>query len=379
MKPGFAISLGAHLALIGWAAFDGVFNEPPAPGLRVSTVEVLSEAEFAALTDPAAGSPQPVVDTALTAPSPPEIATPEPAITPSDPTPPPRPAPEPDRVDAPPEEVVPDLSDLTDPAPETEVTAVAPPSPPTPNVPEGAALTLSPDAQPSPRPAPRIAPTAAPAPQVDTALTESPETALLPDPAPADPLEPEPEEEPSALPEATTQTVPDPQEEEAGPVVAALAPRGSPRPSPRPNRPAPAPSDTAASAEQDTPARPSEQAADADGIGAAPVGPPLTGGERDALRLAVQRCWNLGTASTEALRTTVTVYLRMAPDGRPEAGSLRLAGFSGGSEAAARIAYDAARRAILRCGQSGYDLPPEKYAQWQEIEMVFRPDGMRLR
>jgi hypothetical protein len=41
--------------------------------------------------------------------------------------------------------------------------------------------------------------------------------------------------------------------------------------------------------------------------------------------------------------------------------------------------FEVARRAIIRCGKGGYPLPPEKYAQWKELELVFDPSGMRLR
>ena len=54
-------------------------------------------------------------------------------------------------------------------------------------------------------------------------------------------------------------------------------------------------------------------------------------------------------------------------------------GFDGGSEAAANQAYEAGRRAIIICGDKGFSLPPEKYEQWKDIEMVFDPKGMRLK
>lgn len=110
-----------------------------------------------------------------------------------------------------------------------------------------------------------------------------------------------------------------------------------------------------------------------------PTGPPLTSVERDGLRLAVGQCWNFGALSRDAARVTVTVWMQMMPDGRPISDSLRLIDFDGGSQAAADQAYQVARRAILRCGSQGYPLPQEKYAQWQEIEMVFNPEKMRGR
>ena len=88
-------------------------------------------------------------------------------------------------------------------------------------------------------------------------------------------------------------------------------------------------------------------------------------------------CWNVGSLSTEAMQTTVVVAVDMTPDGKPEIGSIRMLSFSGGSEAAARRAYETARRAIIRCGATGYNLPSEKYEQWREIEMTFNPENMR--
>ena len=43
------------------------------------------------------------------------------------------------------------------------------------------------------------------------------------------------------------------------------------------------------------------------------------------------------------------------------------------------LAFQAARRAILRCQETGYSLPPDKYEQWKTIEMTFNPEQMRLR
>ncbi|TNF59642.1 MAG: energy transducer TonB, partial [Rhodobacteraceae bacterium] len=112
---------------------------------------------------------------------------------------------------------------------------------------------------------------------------------------------------------------------------------------------------------------------------AAPSGPPLSAGEKDALRVAVSSCWNVGSLSTEALGTTVVVTVTMTEDARPVNASIRMTGFSGGSEGAARQAFEAARRAIIRCGANGFALPVEKFDQWREIEMTFNPESMRIR
>jgi hypothetical protein len=111
----------------------------------------------------------------------------------------------------------------------------------------------------------------------------------------------------------------------------------------------------------------------------APLGPPLTQGEREALRVAVSRCWNVGSLSSEALATTVVVAVGMRPDGTPDAATIRLVSSEGGAGPAVRQAFEAARRAIIRCGAQGFPLPAEKYDRWREIEMTFNPEAMRIR
>jgi hypothetical protein len=105
----------------------------------------------------------------------------------------------------------------------------------------------------------------------------------------------------------------------------------------------------------------------------------MTAGEKDALRIAVQACWNVGSLSTDALRVTVVVAATLAENGVPDAGSIRMIEAQGGSDTAARQAFEAARRAVLRCGARGFNLPPEKYEQWRNIELVFNPEKMRIK
>lgn len=112
---------------------------------------------------------------------------------------------------------------------------------------------------------------------------------------------------------------------------------------------------------------------------AAPSGPPMSAGEKDVLRVAVSSCWNVGSLSSDALKTTVTLGVSMTPDGKPVSGSVTLLGSEGGTAAAAKQAYETARRAIIRCGARGYDLPADKYEQWKEIEMTFNPERMRIK
>ena len=106
--------------------------------------------------------------------------------------------------------------------------------------------------------------------------------------------------------------------------------------------------------------------------------PLQSSGQRDGLRVAVPECWNVGALSMDTLGLTVTVAASMQPDGMPDAGSIRLTDAEGGSGAAVERAFYAARRAIIRCGQDGYDLPPGDYDKWRDVELIFAPDSMRV-
>ena len=118
-------------------------------------------------------------------------------------------------------------------------------------------------------------------------------------------------------------------------------------------------------------------AVEEDGGGRAALGPPLSRGEKDGLRLQIEACWNIGSLSREAQRTAVSVQFSMSADGMPDADSVRMIAFDGGSDAAAAQAFEAARRAILRCALQGdgYNLPAEKYGRWRDTIIDFRPQG----
>jgi len=67
----------------------------------------------------------------------------------------------------------------------------------------------------------------------------------------------------------------------------------------------------------------------------------------------------------------VTVGFTMTPDAKPEINSIRLINAEGGTGAAVDRAYETARRAIIRCGSSGFGLPADKYDQWRGVEVKF--------
>lgn len=102
--------------------------------------------------------------------------------------------------------------------------------------------------------------------------------------------------------------------------------------------------------------------------------PLLTSGERDALRAAVLSCWNVGALSDEAMNTTVTAFFQVQADGTVDAGSIEIREPRiGGSDEAISQSFEAARRALLRCGADGLGVPTGEY------ELTFSPESVRIR
>lgn len=338
MQTGHYISGALHLGILGWMLIGGWFWRAPPPAVSsAADVTLISEAE---LQSYAATTPE----VAPAAPELTEIETPESSV------------PDVDVAEAAPQTpATPEPVELS-PEPEPETPPSAPPPPEAPRV----APEIAPEPSPQAETAPEVQEATTPepseqvveeaqeetAPEAATAqiITEATETS---EPPVQDPI---PTTRPKARPRQLAETAPDPTPDPvADAVAAAVAEAAEPRASTR------------------TP--------DA----ALPVGPPMTGSEKDALRVAVQGCWNVGSLSTEAMQVTVTVGVSMDRKGKPVQGSIRMLDSQGGSSAAANQAYETARRAIIRCGARGYDLPVEKYAQWQEIEMTFNPERMRIK
>lgn len=373
MDTGTKISGAAHVVLIGWALLGGQFDSEPLP-MATQEVAIISAEDFAALTT----QPEtPELTTEPQAPQAPEDTSETPDVSSREDT---RPEPvQPEAQEVPEQETLPE-ADPTPLPPEAEVredvATLVTPALPEPDT----ALTTE---RPVPRPVERVAPepVAAPPPDVRPDPVPVPDTA--PDPQAETPREEEVARQPE---EAVDEIVPEPD-----PQVSTLAPSVAPRPPrTRPRPPAPRVAETAPP--QETPTQ-QPQPDRSDAVAAAlsealqpaeseaqgePAGPPLSLGEKDALRVAVSNCWNAGSLSTAAAATTVVVGVDMARDGRPVVSSIRLVSSSGGSGDAVSKAFEAARRAIIRCGARGYDLPAEKYAHWREVEMTFALKRVRV-
>ena len=380
-------SLVGHGLVLGFALLGGWSRDvpPPPPTIDVTLVSASDLAAFASTTPEPGDAPGEIA-----APATPEDVVP--VTAPAD-APPPAAAPEP--APEPTAEPVPEASEPLPPQPAPPPTEAPVTPEPAPPADEPGATLLTNDA-PRARSADRVAPTPAPppppeatpddtvrelaAPAEQPAETPPAEAATAPEAAGDVPAsealdEPIPDEitapTPSETPGTQLSRSPRPAGRPERPVRAAEA---EPAPTPPATPPADAQSaaidDLLANLAEDTPAAP---AAASD----LPVGPPLTQGERDGLRLAVQRCWNIDPGSPAA-SVVVTVGFSLDQQGRVDQGSIDQVAATGPDDARGD-AFARARRAILRCQGEGYDLPVEKFAQWRDIEITFNPADMRLR
>ena len=107
-----------------------------------------------------------------------------------------------------------------------------------------------------------------------------------------------------------------------------------------------------------------------------PSGPPLTGREKGALVLAVQKCWTPPIGVQNARDLKVTLLVELNEQGKITGGPT-LVSPSGSLKGVLKQAFEAGRRALLRCGP--YDLPKDKYEQWKDIEVTFNPQNLVMR
>ena len=379
MQTGTKISVAGHGLLITWALVGGWLNPEPLP-FQSQDVSIISAEEFARLSEQQAA---PEVADEPVAPQEPAATESTPAI-PERPTPTPEPPVQPEPIETPAED-----AEAEPPAPEPvpEVPSIIPDAPDVPEIVTDLPQTAEPETA---QQTDRVAPEPVRPPEPDTQISDVVQEEVAPD---AGAEANQPVQEATAPEAASDRIVTEAEADDAEPT----APLASVRPRTRPNRPQPEPeaeTQTAAREEETSPSpEPNpevESSAVDDALAEAlagsgeveapePSGPPMTRGEKDALRVAVSQCWNVGSLSSEALRTSVVVGVTLSREGMPDIGSIRMLSSSGGSDSSAKQAYEAARRAIIRCGSRGFDLPADKYAQWRDIEMTFNPEGMRIR
>ncbi len=367
MRLGAWVSGLGHGGLFLWLIIGGFFvAREDIADFTITDVSIISAEEFAAMqpSSPETGS------------APAALAQPEIEETP--PTPVVQDEPEVPQPAAPTE---PEATPLPVPEPETPVIVdeSVPISPEEPEV--ATAPELDPDAVPVPEEAERVAPEAVETPDPDVVIDETDQAQTAPSEEPVTVVEEAQEE--TARPPSAEEIVTEAEE------PTAAAPTQSVRPATRPRRPPP----TVVAEPEEQPTVPglqeaisgavaeanSENAVEDNANPGVGSGPPITQGEKEGFILAIRQCWNVGALSSDSLRVTVVVGVAMLPDGKPDNGSIQMLSSDGGSGAAVRQAFEAARRAIIRCGVNGYDLPREKYAQWKQVQITFNPERMRIK
>jgi hypothetical protein len=393
MYTGQIISGAGHGALILWLLLGNwLFSPPPPEELPVVSGQLISSADFEALQAAAranaATSPEPAVEE-----PPPEPVVEEPPPEPVVEEPPPEPVVE----ERPPEPVVEEVPPEPEEVPEGE-TGFAEPSP----------LPASDNPQPVPNPLADARPRLRPADIIrQVPVEETPDVAVSEAPTPEvseeatdEPVVEQPPQEEAAPEAAATELVPEQPEEV---VEQVLAPTSSPRPRARPRQVAaaepeepeqPATEETSSEAQEDpTPEQPAEDPlADvlADVVAEESTDTPTEGGgttrslgeslnaaEMNGLANTINRCWDLGAASTAALNVSITLLITLDQSSRPV--DVELLDSSGDTPEAISTARRAAITAVRNCGREGLGLPPEKYDTWKQIEVVFDPRGAQLR
>lgn len=359
-RIGNIVSGVGHAGFIGWVLFGGLFTSRPDP-VEVQEVAMISGEEFAALVE-AARQPVEIAETPTPA---------APAVTED--------APEIDAaIEEPANAAVPEVAEPAEEPVEEIAPAVSQAAPERPEPPAEVKVEDAPvDDTPVERPAEVVASEPAPQPEPDAVQEPEPQEAVIPEETGETVEQPQ---EAAQTPQATDRIVTEAAQPPATAPTASMRPPARRPSAPRPTQTVEAPATPAEpdNTVDDAAVQAALEAALSSAATEVPTGPPMSSGEKDALRLAVQNCWNVDPGARWA-QTTVTIAMDMTQDGKVVSSSLRMIGSEGGDASTANAAFGAARRAILLCQKDGYPLPPEKYGQWQQIEMTFNPERMRIR
>ncbi|MEM6441525.1 MAG: hypothetical protein AAF763_17740 [Pseudomonadota bacterium] len=409
-RSGLLIAAALHAGVIVAAIFGGpIFSSDEAQAIRIAQVDLVSGASFDAMISSAPEGPRGDLPSLAPPSEGPESPAPE-ALAPE----------APQRTDvapaAAPERSEPVAADASAPPPQDrpDIAPARPEAPPTPDAPlsptqgivaQGVPLPAGPDRPDTPQrdaPVPvetapprdidRVAPSPTP-PSPLVAQADDPVPAVSPDAAEA-PETPTPPDQPPAAPEAaTTQIVTEADEtseRDAPAPVASALPVGRPDvipPEAAPDTPeleSPPTEVTAAQPEPaETPQAPAQPAAPSAPAQAtnAPLGPQLTRGQVEGVKLGIQRFWRINMLQNlpNYEELVVTLQVRLGPDGKMQS-QPRLVRPAGAADARWQRAVQFASRALSRAAQGGFDLPSESYGRWRTIEVTFNPgSGLQFR
>jgi hypothetical protein len=106
----------------------------------------------------------------------------------------------------------------------------------------------------------------------------------------------------------------------------------------------------------------------------APISAKLTASENDRLMEQINRCWTAPSAVKDAQNLIVVLSVTVNPDRTVSAIQVEDQGRMG--DPVFRAAAMAAQRALRMPECQVLDLPPDKYQDWQDLELTFDPTKM---
>ena len=229
---------------------------------------------------------------------------------------------------------------------------------------------------PEPERAPEPPPEPPAPPELEPVALPEPEPVVLPEPEPepAELVAPEPEPEPAPEPE--------PQ-----PVEVARLPKEIARPRKKPTPPSPLDFEKALRSLEDLEPPPPSEPEPEPAVRLDPIeqllaeadtpyrtDAPLSMTEKDSIRAQIQRNWNVPAGARDAQTMSVTLRLRLGPDGTVEHVEVvereRML-----ADPFFRTMAESAVRAVRKTGRIRY-LSPEKYSKWRDIKVTFNPKDM---
>jgi len=98
--------------------------------------------------------------------------------------------------------------------------------------------------------------------------------------------------------------------------------------------------------------------------------PPLLPSETENFRKSVAECWGVKNFYNPK-KGSVTLAFAMNRQGKIDPDSLKLISNTFEDSRSAQNAFQRARRALMKCGVNGYDLPASKYQHWKRMELTF--------
>ena len=98
--------------------------------------------------------------------------------------------------------------------------------------------------------------------------------------------------------------------------------------------------------------------------------PPLLPSEIEEFKKTVAECWGVKNFdSTE--KGSITIAFSLDRQGKIDPDSVKSISNTFKDSRSAQSVFQRARRALMKCGVNGYDLPSDKYQQWKRMELTF--------